>query len=471
MAKDNSIIINSDNFLRGIGSSEFLGNEELFLLDTKSKPGVLRVNNKTTKESGSIVNNYPAWIANNGDEMFSIDRSGYVYTRNSTGSWTDVSNSTRGTGQGIAFWKGHLFAFRDTQIDISDDDGTSWTTNWNTGALMGDSTWHPTFVATNDVLYFGCGQYLGSIKEIGTFDPTDSGTYEFKAGSATNNAVDLPFGSEIRDIEQLGTLLYIGSNNEDLGRAEIFPWDTTSTSFIEPIRLLSSSLNALLTHNNLVYIWDKDGGISITNGASVKEIARIPREEIGFGLGARASTSPSATTTWRNKIYFGLVGEKTSVWSIDGDILNKEYSISTGEENANALSVVKNTFNDSALILGWKSSTGQGFDKVDDDYYYTGYQARFISNFYSLGNIDRKVTIDRGDIALGKKLVSGEGIKLYYRREDNDSWTLHQTFTELQSSFRINSIINIEKIQFKIEVTTPSGSKSTPEILQISFNI
>jgi hypothetical protein len=182
--------------------------------------------------------------------------------------------------------------------------------------------------------------------------------------------------------------------------------------------------------------------------------------------------------------YTGTSGQLAAIWSIKDGKLALENTMSTGETGTGALNtlipVLLNTTN-AYYYAGFKSqptvpTTTYGMDKLSTTRRNTSYSAYFLSPFMRVGSLLNKKAFSRLEIQLAKPLASNEGVKLEYRTSHAGSWTTMVTFATAGKQSYINHPdtcvmpVDIENIQFKVSLTTPSASDSTPELLEVSIS-
>lgn len=214
---------------------------------------------------------------------FVLDTASQVWkatTYNGSWSFLNTGNVTTGataTNQGLAYWKGFLFKFRNDKIDyLSTGTLGDWTTGAGWKTIVG-SVPHFALVSQDDALYFCNGSGIGSILEVAgkVFDPTDASTYTFAGASVADNALKLPFYETAQSIAEQGTNLLIGGSLN-----AIYPWDRLSTSFNYPIFIGDSFIDKMVTVNTNVYIFPggtmSRGRIYVTNGSQVNLFYKIP---------------------------------------------------------------------------------------------------------------------------------------------------------------------------------------------------
>lgn len=480
--KDGSIIINE--WVDGIAKSSYLGFEEIRNCNVKSRPGIITVNGKMAKDSSTTIDNGPLWMRLDGLTTYMVDDTGQPYKRTSGGTWSKVTGNTDGNGNGLAIWKDHLFKMENTKIDsyglLS---GTpAWESDFQTDLVdVGSVGLYDTLVGQDDILYIGGGNQVASLQEVSgqTFVDATSATYTWNA-----NALDLPANYVIEKMAELGDKLMISANNRSTNQSDIFPWDRESDTFDLPIRLAQNDIHSIITANNLIYIFaGREVSIYVTDGTDLQKIGTLP-DTMRTGTDRPPASIlfyPDAVEYFNNKIYFatsdngGANTYTAGVWSIDEDKkIVLEHTISTGNsgQNDKLLTIPSIVAKDDyTLVTAWEDTDASeiGSDSVaSTSRFCTGYTAYAITQFYKVGTKLNPKTFKQIDIQLTKPLVTDEGIRLSYRTAQNGTFTVISTDTAAQQSF-VNEQFGVtaEIIQFKIELTTPSGSTSAPELLEI----
>jgi hypothetical protein len=467
-----------DNFQKGVAASPYFGYEIFSGLDVTTTPGVVKVNPTLKKSSGTTISDgYIRWMKKSGSVVYAESSAGTLYKKDGS-TWSSVTSSAGNAGQGLAIWKGYVFEYTGQGTNVYGPiSGTpAWTTSWGT-ALTGSDP-HPTLASQDDNLYIGCKNYVASLSEaLGqTFSPGSSATYNLN-----DKALDLPAGYYIVGLADLGKYLMIAANNADTNQSDIFTWDRTSSSYNSVVKVGNDDIHTILTVGNLLYvIAGAEGIIYVTDGTNLKQLNKLPDSFVNRTLGKSVTIHPDAICFFNNKIYFATSKNTTSnipalIWSYtpSTNALIVEHTISTGNSTTGTSLIISSLINSSdvELLAGWQDSnaTAFGVDITDNTRRYTGYTAYFISQMFSVGSKRNPHTFQNVEIQLAKPLVSGEGVKVYYRTAHNGSWVQIGSAFETTGgqSYVIDFAGTVENIQFKVSLTTPSGSESTPELIYI----
>lgn len=487
MAKNSDIVVEAPR--QGTAPSMHVGFASVVNLDTTTVQGIVQLNNIQVKKSGTTVTAQPNWSVRHPldpTQVYEIDAAGTVYKSTDSGTtWSVLSgtSSTNAHGNGIWIWKNYLFVARDALLDVCGD-GTSsgitssnWTLGWKT--IDSDVLWHPMLTSKNDgKLYGGAGKYVFSLEENSgfTFAPGTSGTYTW-----TQQALDLPENYRIKCVAELGNNLmsgtWQGTNVYDIKVADIYPWDRSSPSFGQPLQLAQFGVHAMINILETLYILAGiEGTVFKSDGVNATPIAQLPQDLSG---GKYLEFYPGAICSYKNKLFFG-VGQggstaisKMGVYSIwqtgRGNVLTLEHLVST--LNDGSTNPLKPTtllpISRDKLLVGWRDNSSYGIDLTTNNSYayssdYSGY---FETMLYVVGSQDHKAGFSRLLLTLGKKFASGEGIKVWYRESESDSYIALYEFLYSKLGAKYShtvsaSIPKVERVQLLVGL---KGSSTTPQ--------
>jgi len=479
----------------GIAPSPHTGYGNVVNLDIFSVAGVAKLSNLMAKKSGSTVDALVKWIVKSHAspaKIFAIDSNGVVYNSADSGAtWAELSDRT-GSGQGAIVWKDYLIVATDTGLDTYGpiSGSPSWSTGWQT--IDSDTLWHPMFVSKNDgKVYIGAGRYVASIEENTgqNFAPGTAGTFTFTA-----QALDLPEDYRIKCIEELGTILMLGTwqgtNIYDVKKADIFPWDRTSASFNSPISLSEHGVHSLLVMGRKMYVLAGiEGVIYISDGVNVYKAGQIPNSVCDLDGGKYLEWLPCSFINYKGRPFFGVSGGSGAIggqglYSLSetsrGNIIVCEHLPSTGNSGATnqmqisaLLSVTRDT-----LLMGWRDNTTYGIDLTTATSRATGYTGFFDTPFYVIGDSLQPRLFNDVEFVLAKALAANEGIRLSFRTDLNDSFTTavtfdYSTYGALISKNFPNKLDEItaqikesDLIQFRVSLT---GTTTTSHFKYIAF--
>lgn len=488
--KDNSIVINAPR--QGI-SSPLVGFADCRNLDISSMPGIVKLNKKLTAVTGTIANRINWAIVHpiTSTEVYALSTAGIVYKSTDSGlNFTALTgySTTNAHGNGLIIWKNYLFVARDSYLDYCGDGsvGGIITANWNVSgwkAIDTDNLWHPMLVSKLDgKLYGGAGKYVFILdtENDGSFPPATTTGW-------TQQALDLPANYRIKCLEELGNNLMIGtwqgSAVNSVRVADIFPWDGTSLKYGQPVVLNDFGVHAMLNDGGtLIVLAGISGQIRECNGASAWAIGQIPNSLIDL-TGKYLEFYPGALCKYKGKYFFG-VGYTAAlggmgVYSLErtgrGNILNFEHTVSSGNDGTTNLMQVSALLpiTDEKILVGYLDNATAGLDLTDAAAYPADYSGYFVSPLYTVGDIKNLRAFADLTFQLVKKLATGEGIRLSYRNNLSDSFTLIKTtsggvlsliysyLSAVVSHFITPDIPKCEMVQIKCEIlgtstTTPS---------------
>jgi hypothetical protein len=372
-----------------------------------------------------------------------------LYKRTTAGVWSSISladGGSSGAHQGIAFWganatktKGYLFLFAGGTIDLYDINAGTWSKGW-TGASGSTTAWRPSFVASDNVLYFGMGANynLGSIAEnpIGGFDGT-VGTATIKGSSSP--ALVLPADFYVADIDEIGSTLLVCCNKSgNDNSATIFPWDKSSADFDTPIKFYEDGDYKgwqVIVYGLKAYIHvGKRGQWYVTNGTEAVKFAKMPTSIVDIAPDSLA-IYPDAADIVNGLIYFAISNDSTGTLTTQGifslnpntGAINLEHIISTGNYGQTynmAVTSIKSLGN-KKFVCTWREMTGggntYGADAISTSRI-TSDNSFLISPFIRVGTKNNKKSFSIFEVQLAKPLVTGDSVKLYYRTAINGNW-------------------------------------------------
>lgn len=401
-------------------------------------------------------------------------------------------DSTIGTGDNsICVWANYLFLFRPGAIDIwnmdpQEDPATAWSYSWAGLSLNpGSGRSLRSLAAQDNALYVCNGAAIASVLENPneTFDPTDSTTY-----TANSTALALPTGERATCLAELGTNLLIGGSG-----SFVYPWDRVSTSYSYPLVVPERYIQLIVGTNSNAFIFAGNrGNIYITNGANIDLFKKIPDYISGEtqpyyltgGVGLTNATTASGQTQrgdalyWRNQIYFSVLGfpngsttaltTLAGVWAIDittGALrfCNKpSYNTYAGTVSVIVPDMGSFRTGGEGLFFGWID--GDGNIGVDNSINtpYTNYETYIETDIIPVGTYLDSFTPSQLEWKSSKPLVSGESVKIYYRTNLTESYTLIGTSSTVgalsdvyQTNFQKAQWIQL-KVEYNSTASTPS---------------
>lgn len=475
--KEQDLVIK--DFQKGIADSPYLGFADMRNVDVITKPGIAQIGYLTSKVSSTTVTGLVKWFVQDPTtgNLYALDDTGKLYRSTTNGStWTHISGNTTtdAHGNGLAVWKSHVFVARDTKLDVLKISDNTWYNDWQT--LTSDILFHPMLVAQDDFLYIGCGNVIASVADDFAAGTPPTGTF-------TSSALDLPSHYRIKCLAELGNKIFIGtwvaSGTKKI--ADIFPWDPSEDTFNLPLRLAENGINQIINYSNNLYInAGLYGTLYKSNGYQVVPLKYL--KSVTYDSTEYLTTYPGAIMHHNNKIMFGVSTsgggnpEPMGIFGLFNDeVITFDNSVSTLSVGATNTLIVGSLFSISANIfaIGWQDNATYGIDVViaPDGPRYTSYAARIDSPIYQVGTVLQPKTFSQIEFQLTKPLTTGQGIKLSYRTNTNDSFTLigtfdYATYAGIQA-YNTAFSCTCNTIQIRVELTTGAASTTTPELLDI----
>ena len=345
--------------------------------DPHSVPGILRVAQKLTKDSGSVVTEFckVRLVCSNGCTYWFSSTTGKVWERTSAGVWSFVYTMTAAAGGVIplgAFeFDGYIYIGTESRVHkiIATSIGaTQWTANmtlnWETFTKT-DALFHPMF-ELNEVLYIGDGNLIAQVGDTGIF---------------TADALDINEPLRVKCLGQMGVDLLVGTwvaNN--ITKTQIYRWNTYSDSWTVSDTIDEVGINAFLEADNYQYVsCGLAGNIYQFDGEKLWLYKKIPGD---YSSTKQSIVNPNAVANIEGQILFGVsnvngnpcdqgvyrIGRNSMTYPY---ILDFPYPVS--QRNSGAL-VLTNVEVGAVLVAGsdvlvsWKDSTGSpayGVDKID----------------------------------------------------------------------------------------------------------
>ena len=357
-----TIQINNLN-LGGIAKSAYQGLQnsvqELVGLDIHSEPGIIKVNQKLTKDSGTTIDDLVKKIlpCSDGYTYLFGSTSGKIWRRDSLGNYTLVRTASPAAGRaGIKDAiedQGFIYYTMQNRVGRFTIGG-AWDDDWAT-FLSGDSDFHP-IIKVNLIVYIGDGKYVAQIED-GTF---------------TGDALDLKDGLRIKALGTQGINLLSGTYIADnVSLAEIFDWNTWSVSFSSSDPVQEKGINCFLKTDNYTFVSvGEKGKIYFYDGQKLTNPKRIPGS---WGIGNKATIFQNAAAEYNIPI-FGVsnVAGNPCLQGVygyggyDGDytpVLTLEYIISQAKTSGIQIGAIEPV--DEYFLVSWQDGSTKGIDKLD----------------------------------------------------------------------------------------------------------
>lgn len=441
--------------------------------DLHSQPGIMRVAQKLTKDSGTTVTEFCkcAVSSTNGIQYYFSADSGKIW-QNKAGTYTLVYTVAPAAGEakilGAFEYQGYIYFATQSRLhriaSASADGSSNWTANvvanWATFTVT-DSSFHP-MVEQNLVLYIGDGNYLAQVD----------------AGVFSANALDIKTPLRIKSLGKIDTDVLLGTYTSDnVTKSQIIRWNTWSVSFTNIDEIEEVGINAFLQADNFVYVQaGLAGNIYSYDGYKLSLFKKIPGD---YSPTAEALVHPNAVANLNGRILFGVsndtgnpcdqgvyqIGRNSEIYPY---IMDMPYPISersggalvtSGIEIGAILAVGTN------LYVTWKNSTAYGVDKLD------------YSNKLEVASLETTVkVINRESFANFSKFIvpyaslpASTGITIQYSKNYGD----YISTTEVTDSQRciVYAEEGVEANTLQLKITPTVSSNSAPEIESIGITI
>jgi len=380
MARNKENIIPIGNYnLGGLAYSKWSGIEHsLYKLvgwDMHSTPGLLKVAQKLTKNSGATVTEFckARLASSNGRTYWGSSTTGKIWERQSDGTWTLVHTIVAGAGEVKILWMQEyqktIYIATESRLHkivAADAEGaTEWTNNitlnWATFTIT-DKEFHP-MVEQNQVLYIGDGNYLAQVD----------------AGVFTADALDIKTPLRIKSLGKIATDVLIGTYVADtITKTEIIRWNTWSVSYDNTDTIPEVGVNAFLPADNFVIVQaGNQGNLYYYDGEKLQPYdINIPGD---YSPTAYGEVYPTAVGSIGGQILFGFSNGSGNpadqgVYRIARSTSNHPYILDMpypiSERSGSAL-VTSSIEIGGILVVGndifvsWKNDTSYGVDKLD----------------------------------------------------------------------------------------------------------
>lgn len=258
----------SDSLYSGIKNSMY----RMVGMDIHSTPSLMRVNQKMSKHSGIIIDEYckVSIDCSNGIKYWFSSISGKIWQDKAgtiTLVYTTVPTANGAACTGAFEYQGYIYYATEKylhRIAVASADGAaSWTSNaapnWAT-FTNSQATYHP-MIEVNLVLYIGDKNYVAQV---------DAGTFSANALDISNNYIITALG-------KMGTYLLVGGSIPNVNMSEIFSWNTYSTAFQSSDTVPEMTINSFINADNYIFVnAGSTGSIYSYNGSQLQFYKRIP---------------------------------------------------------------------------------------------------------------------------------------------------------------------------------------------------
>lgn len=460
--------------LGGIADSQYQGQvnsvAEMVGYNIHLEPGILKHNQKLSKESGAVVNDLVKKIlpCSDGFTYLFGSTNGKIWKRTSGGVYSLLQTASPAAG-GVGIidaweYQGYIYYSMESRLGrVAVGSPTNWSgrdDNWKTFTNT-DPDFHP-MNEVNQVLYIGDGKDLAQVD----------------AGVFSASALDIKTPLRIKSLGRILTDILLGTFVTATKVAtEILRWNTWSGTFQVADDIPETGINSFVKTDNFALVnAGTKGNFYFYNGRELENYKRLPGDWEGSKT---ATVHPNASVNMFGLPLFGLSNlsgnpAKQGVYSIGGydrnypKVINLEWLISTGNyENIDigAVELVGTT-----LLVSWKdqnSGTTYGVDVVDTT-------AKVTSAYFSTRviNISRDKSKTLSGYVGYRSLPTDSTIKIYYKKNYNSTWVLATTIIDVDRKivYLKEALPESTAIEIKVVSTaSTSSANEAPEIESVEF--
>lgn len=431
--------------------------------------GIAKIKNRTVLKSDISPTQLP--IA----EVYDIYGNTYTLTGN-TGQGTVYKNGVSiqaglPNTWDLCIYKNYLWVRHSTVMSCYGplNNAPQWFPNVDTGFT--DLYNGKLLVGQDDYLYSGNGNYVAKIEVTASGTPAVAPTL-----SSNKTALDLPDGQYVSCLEEYGTKIAIGTHGGqtyyDRGNstiARLYFWNRQLGTLGNPgladlpIIFSENGINAIKQHANKLYVSaGVQGNIYITDNTNYIKIATLPYTESGINYNSTVMSN-SMDISARGNLLIGLSGSYNSlsrpgIYEIN--VSDSNYPIQYLKNTSTNDGILNigfvNTKNYRTINVGWSNISTYGIDTTDFGMY-ESYGGVIESPMIKVGSYNKKKTFGHIEWCLANPLVSGQNIRISYRKNNKESYTVINTwgFSTLGGviSFEdVSGIADCEYIQLKIEL-------------------
>jgi len=458
------IVIENPN-LGGIADSIYLGQANSVAaavgLDLHGKPGLIRVNQKLTKESGSTVDvRINCMVQCSDGSTYLFGNSGKIYKRTSGGTYSLEATAAPAAGSanitGAYEDQGKIYYFMELRVGRWAV-GTAWSTRNDSWATFsaGEASFHPA-VEQNLIVYIGDAKFVAQIED----------------DVFTGNALDLKAGTRIRALGRIVSELVIGTYiAADVWQNHMYRWNTWSESFSSDDEVPEEGVNAIVPTDNFVLVQaGTKGNLYSYSNDRLERLMRIPGDWDGSN---EAVVHFYAVANRLGIPLFGLSNVSGNpalqgVYSVGSygpnypSILNLEYIASCGSSSTEITAIV---MAGETLLVAWQNAGTFGVDKLDAS-------AKYASAYLDT----RAVMVDRTErirvaevIVAYKSLPSGTGVNIKININHAGFGDAITTTTDTDQKL-IRTTIGLDDANvFQVRIEPTVNGNTAPEIERVEI--
>ena len=441
-------------------------------MNIHESPGLLKVNQKLTEESGSVVVDFiKVKVQASDGNTYLFGDAGNIYSRSaSSGVWNlqytrSAADAILGADEfdGYIYWATANHLHRKPfpgQGDWSDVEG-DWADFGN-----GDPKYHPMKV-NGLYLFIGDNRGIASVDDYGTFTANGTPSVAFNS---------LPHGYRIRCLHNYDIDLLIGTSRSalDMNTARVFRWDTVSVSYESSDEIVEDGVRAFIPLDNSVLAQcGGSGNFYFYDGKYLRE-PPVKKLRGIYTPTDHIEINPEAVSNLKGMALFGVsrsAGEACllGVYSLGRHsknyplALNLEYVISPDKTSNIEIGIIHAIGRD--LLVSWKDGATYGVDKLD-------YTAKYASAYLITRTLGQNRLIPKtfskyvvsyleapGDSSLSMKYIKNKGTALALTT---------RSATDEQHIYA-NKQLDVGALQLKIEFETSGNSAMAVEEIAVVY--
>lgn len=485
--KDGVLTINE--WPKGMANAPYTGISNISNCEVFNTPGVLQIANSTVSDISSTLTGMPiAYIKDSQGGSYYLTDDAKFYKNDTLlsdlgsfgwdlclyGDYVVASYSSGGNGK--------LAVYGPISNGPTLFDGWSQTGSVSGAAALSGTYYLKLIPARNGDLIITNGESMAKITNFIAGAPSVAPTATLSVSSML-----LPSNNAAVTAVEIGIYIAIGTQAKNGGyyardnglNANIYLWDKEDT---KPTTLASSlnetSIQAMFSSNNRIYlVAGIQGNVYITDTNTFTKIKRIPWNQNQL-FSATTETFPNAMSLNINgnlligtSSYTAAYGSDPSnvrhgVWEIslsEGYPIVFKQQISTGNlGQSSPLYIGFVNVYGSQTLIGWRDGSSYGLDTTDFPLY-TSHVAMFESPYYVIATRNIRKTFKRLEFLLGRPFITGQEIKLYYRKNLTDDYTLWKTYNYTTLGAVIShdegaTLADVQAVQFKVTLTQPTSA-------------
>lgn len=462
-----------DGQFKGLADSKWSGIAGAFYkaigIDGHSNPGSITVQQKLKKDSGSTVDAFAkiGIAASNGYTFWGSSTTGKIYARASGGTWTLAYTTVPAAGGagclGMMEFNGYIYWATESRlhripIASADDSWAGVDLNWATFTKT-DSEFHP--MAIQDLtLFIGDGNQVAEVSDAGVFSA---------------NVLDINTPLRIKAMIDYDLDLLIGTITANtVNKAQIFRWDTISSSWNSSDTIDEAGINAFIRDDNYTYVnVGRAGNLYYYNGEYLVPFKRIP--------GSYSSTQygyvhPGSVANYKGVPVFGFSNgsgnpAEQGVYSFGSysrdypKVLDLSFPISEGVTSSIEIGAI--IVSDFDILVAWKNGSTYGVDVID---YANKYTSAYLETTMLFQNKRDAVKTLANASAFYNSLPASTGVTFSYSL-NGAAYVAMQSVTnsDLNEIRAQDSVGGVGSLQIKVAFTVSSNSAPVLEGLAVDL--